>query len=64
MRVKLGKQNCIRSVSEKAMLSHEAGTHYILNFTMKYGQYTVMVLGKMLFLSFFGEIHMRQGGDF
>ena len=38
-------------MSEKAMLSHEAGRHFYLNFS-----------GGLL-LSLFGEIHMRQGGD-
>ena len=38
-------------MSEKAMLSHEAGRHWILNFTIKYGKYSVMVIGRGLFLS-------------
>ena len=46
-------------MSEKAMLSHEAGTRSILNFTIV----IVMVIGRGLFLSLFGEIHMRQGGE-
>ena len=45
------------------MLSHEAGRHFILNFTIKYGKSSVMPIGRGLFLSLFGEIHMRQGGE-
>ena len=47
----LGKKNwSIRSVSEKAMLSRE-------------GKYSVMVIGRGLLFSLFGEIHIRQGDD-
>ena len=48
-------------MSEKAI--HEAGMHFILNFTIKQGKYSVMVIGRGLFLRLIGEIHMRQGGD-
>ena len=49
----LGKQNwSIRSVSEEAMLSHEAWRHFILNCTIKYFKPSVMVIGRGLFLSY------------
>ena len=34
-----------------------------LNFYNIIGEYSVMMIGKELFFSLFGEIHMRQGGD-
>ena len=59
----LGKQNwSIRSVSEKAVLSHDAGRHFTLNFTIKQGISSVMVMGRGLFLSSFGGIHVRHEG--
>ena len=42
----------IRSVSEKAMLSHEAGRHFILNFTIKQGKYSVLVMRQRVVFQF------------
>ena len=50
-------------MSERAILSHEAGRHFILNFTIKYGKYSVFVMRLGVVFSLLGEIHVRQGGD-
>ena len=47
---------------EKAMLSHEAGRHFILILNRVNIQ-SIMVIARGLFLSLFSEIVMRQGGD-
>ena len=51
----------IRWVSEKAILSHEAGRHFISNFTIKWSKSSSKVIGRRFFLSSFGVIHMTQG---
>ena len=43
------------------MLSHEARRHFILNFIIKWGEYSVLEMRKELF-SLFGDINMRQRG--
>ena len=40
----------------------QGGTLF-LNFYNIIGEYSVMMIDRELFFSFFGEIHMRQGGD-
>ena len=61
---KLKHYGSIISVSERAILSHEAGTYFILDFTIKWGgKYSVLVGEMELFFSLFGEIHVRQGGN-
>ena len=53
----------MRSVSEEAILSRVTRRHFILNFTIKYSKSSVMVIGRGLFLSLFGQIPIRQGSD-
>ena len=50
-------------VSERATLSHEAERHLILIFTIKWNKNSVSATRRGLFLSLFGEINMRQGGN-
>ena len=45
------------------MLSHEAGRNFILSVAIKKFKYSVMVIGRGLFLSLFAEINMKHWGD-
>ena len=50
-------------MSEKAIQNHKAGKRFILNFTIKKGKYSVLVIRQRAVFSLFGEIYVRQGGD-
>ena len=61
--VSLRQAKLKQTVSEKAILSREAGRHFISNFTIKYGKYSVLVIKQEVVFSILGEIYLRQGGD-
>ena len=48
-------------MSEKTILSHEAGMHFVLNFTIKKSKYSVLVLGAGGCFSVY-LVKGRQGG--